>query len=217
MTDDNRKGTLAAVGAVAVAIVSSACCWLPLLLLGLGLSGGAVAARFEAWRPVMLPLTFLLLATGWYFTLRPSRAVAMAGTGTCAIGADGEGAGCPPAGQGGFSVRRLNLVLLTLATVMTLAFAFFPSYVGSLFAGDDATATVVTETHPVVLGIEGMTCAGCEVAVTKRLENVPGVVVSDVDYTSGQATVLVPTGVEDGQLREAVEAAGYQVTDIKGE
>ncbi len=48
-----RKGTVATVSALLIAVISSACCWLPLLLLAFGLSGGVVAASFESWRPVM--------------------------------------------------------------------------------------------------------------------------------------------------------------------
>ena len=67
------------------------------------------------------------------------------------------------------------------------------------------------------LAIEGMTCAGCEVTVTKSLETVPGVVVTDVDHQAGQATARVPEGTDGELLRQAVEDLGYTVTDIETE
>ncbi len=204
MGNEGRKGTLAALGAVAVAVVSSACCWLPLLLLLFGFSGGVAAARFEAWRPVLLPVTFVLLALGWYFTLRP----AVSGAARATDGADC----CPPRRQRGFSLRTFNLGLLAVATVMTLAFAFFPNYVGVLVPPENPMPATG---HDVVLGIEGMTCAGCEVNLSKRLAAVDGVAVSDVDYESGQAVVRVADDLDEDLLRQAVENAGYQVTDIQ--
>lgn len=53
--------TATQIGALVSAIIASACCWLPLLLIALGVSGGALASIFETWRPVLLPTTFVLL------------------------------------------------------------------------------------------------------------------------------------------------------------
>jgi len=208
----DRKGTLAAVGAVLVAIISSACCWLPLLLLAFGLSGGVVAARFESWRPVMLPVTFVLLSLGWYFTLKPRRTTS-GDTTSCTTSAAGSKSCCPPE-KTGFSVRKLNFVMLGIATVMTAAFAFFPNYVGALVStGHPVESEEVTQT--VFLGIKGMTCAGCEVHVVKSLESLEGVVVTEVDHRSGSAEVQVPAGTDPDFLRQAIVNAGYEVTEIE--
>jgi len=209
-----RKGTLATVSALLVAIVSSACCWLPLLLLAFGLSGGVVAASFESWRPVMLPVTFVLLALGWYFSLKP----VCAGSGdkdSCSTPAEGSASCCPPE-KTGFSVQKLNLVMLGIATVTTVAFAFFPNYVGALVS----TGSIVEsapDTESVVLTIEGMTCAGCEIHVVKSLEGIDGVVVTDVDHASGRAEAQVPLGTDRGLLRQAIDKAGYEMTGIESQ
>jgi len=50
----NRLGRLSTPAAVGSAILSSACCWLPLLLLAFGLSAGGVAGFFETVRPYFL-------------------------------------------------------------------------------------------------------------------------------------------------------------------
>lgn len=53
-------------------------------------------------------------------------------------------------------MQKLNLVMLGIATVTTVAFAFFPNYVGTLIS----TSSIVEsapDTESVVLTIEGMT------------------------------------------------------------
>ena len=67
---------LAQAGALTSAVISSACCWLPLLLLAFGVSGGALSATFEAWRPVLLPVTFMLLGIAFFLTYRKPKKAA---------------------------------------------------------------------------------------------------------------------------------------------
>jgi copper chaperone CopZ len=67
----NEKGAfLATLGAVFIAVVGSACCWLPLLLIAFGFSAAGVGSFFEQYRPYFLAATFALLGTAWYFTYR---------------------------------------------------------------------------------------------------------------------------------------------------
>ena len=60
------------IGSVVSAVFASACCWLPLLLLAAGMSGAAVAAAFERYRPAFLSLSFALLGAAFYFAYRPA-------------------------------------------------------------------------------------------------------------------------------------------------
>jgi copper chaperone CopZ len=56
--------------------------------------------------------------------------------------------------------------------------------------------------------VTGMTCMHCVGAVTKALENIPGVEKAEVSLQPGQATV---TGnVEIGSLLEAIKEEGYE-------
>ncbi len=65
-------------------------------------------------------------------------------------------------------------------------------------------------TH-LTLRIEGMTCDGCARHVTEALKSVAGVVEAHVPgWRSGQATVIVETGVTDEALIHAVRDAGYR-------
>jgi copper chaperone CopZ len=66
-----EKGAfLATLGAVVTAVMGSACCWLPLLLIAFGFSAAGVGAFFEQYRFYFLTATFVLLAVAWYFTYR---------------------------------------------------------------------------------------------------------------------------------------------------
>lgn len=67
-----RGAFLATLGAVFTAILGSACCWLPLLLIAFGFSAAGVGSFFEQYRPYFLTATFALLGVAWYFTYRAS-------------------------------------------------------------------------------------------------------------------------------------------------
>lgn len=66
----------------------------------------------------------------------------------------------------------------------------------------------------MTLEIGGMSCGHCVGAVKKALENVPGVKVEDVKI--GRATVEYdPAKVQEPQIRDAVDDAGYQVVSAR--
>ena len=197
MTAQTQKnlGAWAATGATLSAILSSACCWLPLLLLAFGASATGLSASFEAYRTPLLLVTALLLATGFYLVYfrKPS---------------------CEPGGSCSVpnsKLTRLNKVMLWVATLLVAAFAFFPSYVGAL-VGARTGASV--EGTAVRLDIQGMTCEACALPLEKELRSVPGVLAAEVSYDEHRANVTVdrisPPG--DADLVSAVERAGYKAT-----
>jgi Cu+-exporting ATPase len=64
-----------------------------------------------------------------------------------------------------------------------------------------------------VISIEGMHCHKCEQTIQKALSEHPGVHEVEVDFASGQASVLFDRGsVSINQLMDAVNAAGYHAT-----
>lgn len=70
-------------------------------------------------------------------------------------------------------------------------------------------------TTEVTLPIEGMTCASCVRRVEKALTKVPGVDAANVNLATEKATVSFdPALVDLGQLRGAVEKAGYAVREL---
>jgi copper chaperone CopZ len=205
-------GVVAQFGALASAVVASACCWLPLLLIAVGVSGGALSATFEAWRPVLLPVTFVLLGAAFYFTYRKpkvlaatSAGTAAAGEGCCSVPEQGAaGTCCPPENAKGVTLKKVNKVMLWVVTVFVLAFAFFPNYVGYLLAGGD-TLAARTDLGKVVVKIDGMTCEACAANIENALRKVPGVAAAEVSYERREAVVGVP---KDSQPpREAILAA----------
>ena len=63
--------------------------------------------------------------------------------------------------------------------------------------------------------IEGMMCQHCEMRVKNALEGLPGVESAQVRHEDGSAIVTLREQVSDAQLKETVEAQGYQVTSIQ--
>ncbi len=66
-----------------------------------------------------------------------------------------------------------------------------------------------------ILTIEGMSCEHCVARVTDAIEKVNGVKSVKIKLKNGTAKVKLDREVEDKILKEAVEDAGYEVTDIK--
>ena len=62
------------------------------------------------------------------------------------------------------------------------------------------------------LKINGMTCGGCVAAVQRVLKELDGVERADVSLAKNEATVdYEPSRVTPGDLKSAVEDAGYEV------
>lgn len=63
----------------------------------------------------------------------------------------------------------------------------------------------------VLIRIEGMHCHKCEQSIKKLLQRKPGVHEVEVDFASGQASVLFdPSSVTITELMGAVKEAGYK-------
>ena len=70
----------------------------------------------------------------------------------------------------------------------------------------------------VTLTIGGMTCASCVVHVERALRSVEGVDAASVNLATERATVEYVPGVAGiGNLRYAVEDAGYTVVGASGD
>ncbi len=203
---ERNVGMWSAGGALAAAVLSSACCWLPLALIGFGISAAGVAGFFEAYRVHFLVLTALLLTAGFYFVYvwKPK----------CA---PGEACAVPNP-----KLQRFNKVMLWTATVFVLGFAAFPSYVGYLLGTPDGNATAqntqaAQATHRY--SITGMTCEGCSAQVKDAVEEVPGVTSAEVSYEHETLLVHVNTDApaSDAQIATAVASLGYEANPIQSE
>ena len=204
-----RGEKIAKIGTVVSAIMASACCWLPLLLLGVGVSGVGIAATLETYRPLFMVVTFGFLGAAFYFTYRPKKA-AKPKHGCCASEpVEGETC-CPPTSLRRFSMMALNKVMLWVVTVFAVAFLFFPSYAGTLF-GTGSAAAVTESMNQSVIQIEGMTCEGCSTTVAKAIRQIPGVLAVEVSYEKGQAVVGVDSGnrIPRAEILAVLKEAGY--------
>lgn len=195
-----RGGLLASTGSVLAAIVASACCWLPLLLLGFGVSAAGISAKFESVRPYFLGGAGVLLFAGFYLSY--FRKPACEPDGSCTT----------PRRK----LERFNRTMLWVATVLVLAVGLFPNYVGLIAADGDAPLGSVSDTtERVTVPIQGMTCEACAPHVRNELLRVNGVTQASVSYREGAATVVVKRDAPPSReaLVKAVERAGYKIRD----
>jgi len=203
----HRGETIAKVGTVLSAIMASSCCWLPLLLLAVGVSGAGIASTLEAYRPIFVVVTFSFLAAAFYFTYRPKKGAIAAGHDCCAD--DVVEDCCSRTAKGRFNMKTWNQVMLWGVTAMAIAFLFFPSYVGAFLGGQGSS---VTESRfRSMFTIEEMTCEGCSAIVAKAIRGVPGVLAVEVSYENGLAVVGTEAGraVPKDAVLKAIEDAGY--------
>ena len=144
-----RAERIAKLGTVVSAIMASSCCWLPPLLIVFGVSSAGMLATLEAYRPLLMGLTFGFLGFAFYFTYRPK--VKTAGEEDCCAAEE-------PGGRRRFNMMAMNKVMLWAVTAMAIVFLFFPQLVSGLLAPDKGTFT--PDMNRVILTVEGMTCLG---------------------------------------------------------
>lgn len=192
-------GAWVAAGATVSAVLSSACCWIPLLLLGFGASATGLSATFEAYRMPLLVAAASMLATGFYLVY--FRKPVCEPGGACSV----------PSSR----LTRLNKGMLWIATVLVGVFAFFPNYVGALVGGQGAGSVDGAAVH---LEIKGMTCETCALHIERELRAVPGVLAAEVTYDEGRATLITDPSAppSEAELVQAVERAGYEANPARG-
>ncbi len=69
----NNKSSLFASGGLLAAMVSYACCTLPFILGGIGVSSGWLSTYLEPIRPYLIVMSLIILASAHYFAWRPKR------------------------------------------------------------------------------------------------------------------------------------------------
>lgn len=206
-----RGELIAKVGVLISAVMASACCWLPLVLLAVGVSGAGIASALEAYRPLFIVVTFGFLGPAFYLTYRPRKTAACASHACCATEPTDANECCTPAAKRRFNLMAFNKVMLWVVTALAVAFLFFPSYVGRL-VGSGTGPALTADMNQTLFRVEGMTCEGCAAIAEKTLRGVPGVLSADVDYQNGEAVVGTDEccPVPQDQILAALKKAGYQ-------
>jgi len=215
-----RASLWSQAGLLAGAVLASACCWLPLVLIGAGASSLGAASFFAAWRPVFAGFTVVMLGLAWWFTYRRPRAAAGA---ACSL--EGGEACCAAEARPDRLPRnrRIHRILLWPVSLFALIFLFFPTAVTSLLglpsAGNAAPAAEspakgvsgpISALHPATIAIEGMDCEACAAGLGHALGEIPGVGRASVDWKQGRAVLQV--GDDPATLDKALEvvrASGY--------
>ena len=64
---------------------------------------------------------------------------------------------------------------------------------------------------PTVITVKGMTCGHCASAVQKEIGGLPGVTGVEVELDTGTVRVTADPPPDAAALRDAVDAAGYEM------
>ncbi|MFQ5572573.1 MAG: mercuric transporter MerT family protein [Rhodothermales bacterium] len=187
----SRWGVVAAIGA---GLAASACCTIPLLLVTLGVGGAWVGTftAMEPFRPLFIVLAVGFLGVAGYQEYRT---------------ATGPQCDCEVTMQ-----DRLRRTLLVVGLIATLALIASPWIIrgAALRTAVPAPALIETSLQSVVLDVEGMTCAACDITVRKALTNLDGVEEATVTFEPPQAVVTYdPSKVSVEQMTEATTNVGY--------
>lgn len=194
-----RSGMLATSGSVVAAALSSACCWVPLLLLAFGASAAGAAGFFDRWRWPLAGLAAALLGTGFYLAYRSRPALAA----DC----------CSTRTRG----RRLQRGVLWAASVFVVAMIFFPSQVWRLVGALQAPGPVLTAraaATELIIPVEGMTCETCAARLETQLASMADLTAPSVSYDRKAARVGVAADSElvRSRIIGAVRAAGFEAS-----
>ena len=174
------------------ALLATTCCIGPLLLVAIGLGSGAAFVGCYHW--LFLIAGIAVLTWAWAKYLREKT--------VC---------DCEHKTMQG---RRSGMFTLLIATVIVLGFAGL-----NMSRYVFASAPVAAQTqlanglNRIVVPVEGMTCATCEIAVRHALKRVDGVKSAHVSVATKTATVdYEPAKTNPKQLVVAINSTGYRAS-----
>ncbi len=196
----DRGPVLAVSGSIVAALLSSACCWIPLLLLLIGANIASIAGFFEQYRWAFIVGAVALLCLGFYLVYFKK---------TCSD--------VQPRGSRCRRLRAVNVVGLWIGAIAVLAGAVAPEFFADdLLASIEQRAAVGSDvavagepTTAVNIHIEDMTCPGCAATIKQALQSVEGVVETHVSYEEGVATLRVTANASLSDVLGTIEKLGY--------
>ena len=190
----SNAGTLAALSAV----LASACCGLPLLLLAVGLGSLGLGSFLGTYHWYFTGAGILLLAGAWFVFLREKARLRAAGR----------------------EIGHARVTPALLAVAMAAVVGFGGLNVASALGWGSKARDVRNassgshgELAQVVLPVEGMTCVTCEWGIEKALGKLDGVVEAKASSSEHKVLVrYVPGKVSFEQMIEAVDSTGYKAS-----
>jgi len=190
---------------VFAALAAALCCITPVLALLAGISGAASAFFWlEPARPFLIVFAIASLGYAWYSSLRTKYSTTCDPGGTCKVE------------KKSFLASRAFLVIVTVAAIALMA---FPYYAHIFYPKPEKQNIVVVESNNVQSAsftIEGMSCKACETEVNNELYKVKGVIDAQTFYDKGISIVKFDKSKATiDQLKTAIDATGYKVTDYK--
>lgn len=192
--EEHRRTQWSVLGAIGAALAASVCCTIPLLFVILGM-GGAWVGTFTAlqpYRPLFIVLALVFLGYAGYREYRIT------------VGFQCD---CKARVQG-----RMRRAFLAVGLTASLGLIASPWIIHSTVPASTAglPAMDAYAVQEVVLEIEGMTCAACNITVRAALTNLDGVEEARVTYEPPQAIVTYdPARVSVEQMVEATTSVGY--------
>lgn len=121
----NIRKTSTLIGSGFAALLASSCCWLPFVLVALGISGSAAGALFASFRIPFLVVTVLLLAVAFFFHYRDKKQ-------SC----------CADEKKSKSRLKQLNEISLWVTAVVVVAVALYPYYHKSQTTQQEETISV---------------------------------------------------------------------------
>lgn len=197
---DDRTGMVAAGGSVVSAALASACCWLPWVLITIGLSAGGVSWWMGGLRKTFLGVAVVFLGAGFYrlYLRKPA----------CK-----SGSAC---GDGKPNTGWLNHVMFWGAVGAVIYLSLYPHHYSGRRIDHKPVAQAATNdvnTGTIIIPIEGMTCPTCARRIENELAEVPGVVNASVSFPENRAMVSVDSSSPPSResLIEVLARIGYKV------
>lgn len=177
------------------ALIASACCVGPLLLILLGLGSLGIGAAIGKYHWYFIAGALVLIAFAWRSFFKEKK--------TCNL------KGCE------MENKRVTLITLIIVSLIVAIFVGLNVYTYAVQKdySKERKEAVSVETKTVNIPVEGMTCFACEVSVSSALKRINGVINARASAKERIASVSYdPARTDTEQLIEAINKTGYKAS-----
>lgn len=67
----------------------------------------------------------------------------------------------------------------------------------------------------VIIKVSGMTCAGCESVIEKKLSSLPGIIETKANHVDGTVSVVHQPGISTEPMENTIRSAGYEIVPAR--